>query len=178
MNTLSFPALQKRIAASPSAAALLRAFKENHFPLEIDAAEGSFMGIIMASLYARQNGTFVAVVPGESEAAQLERDLETAGIPTARLPWWGTMPYREMAPLSAVFGERMGVLGNLVSGVSSVVIASERAFLTPLPPPEYIKSLLITLKVGGVIDTTALAKTLVAYGYTRTPGSSSTANLP
>jgi len=79
------------------------------------------------------------------------------------------MPYRDMAPLSAVFGERMGVLSALATGKSGIVILPERAFLTPLPPPDYVRSLLVTLKPGGAIDTSGLAETLVAYGYTRVP---------
>jgi transcription-repair coupling factor (superfamily II helicase) len=109
------------------------------------------------------------VVPTETEAASLAADLETAGAPVSLFPWWGTMPYREMAPLSAVFGERTKVLGILTGALPGVVIAPERSFLTPLPPPDYIRSLFITLKPGGSINTIALAETLIKYGYTRVP---------
>jgi transcription-repair coupling factor (superfamily II helicase) len=74
-----------------------------------------------------------------------------------------------MAPLSAVFGERSRVLSALAQGEPGIYILPERTFLTPLPPPDYLKSLLFTLETGGVIDTMALASTLVKYGYTRTP---------
>jgi len=172
-----------RIAVSPAVREILNALEEGIFPLEIDAAEGSFPGILISLISAKQGGNIFVVVPSDTEAALLARDLETAlgttGTPIAIFPWWGSMPYRDMAPLSAVFGERMEVLASLVSGhgknrktrnkQSRVVILPERAFLTPLPPPEYVEKLLITLEPGGVIDTVALAETLVNYGYTRVP---------
>ncbi|GHV77171.1 transcription-repair-coupling factor [Spirochaetia bacterium] len=145
-------------------------FRQGRFPLEIDGAEGSFGAILLAGLFQSSSGTFLAVTPTEREAADLASDLETLGLPVTLFPWWGAMPYREMAPLSAVFGDRSRVLSALAGpGGRGIVIAPERAFLTPLPPPEYIRSLLIILKPGGKIDTVSLAETLVNYGYTRVP---------
>ncbi|MDR3167548.1 MAG: transcription-repair coupling factor, partial [Treponema sp.] len=176
MNTLSFPAFLKKIAASRGVSACFAAFSGRQFPLEIDAAEGALGALLMASFYNIRPGTFFAVLPTENEAADLAADLEISGIPAALFPWWGAMPYREMAPLSAVFGERTKVLSALVSGSKvlpggnrGIFVIPERAFLTPLPPPEYIKKLLITVKPGGSIDTVTLAETMVRYGYTRVP---------
>jgi transcription-repair coupling factor (superfamily II helicase) len=168
MNTLSFPALQKRITTG-AAAHILKVCREGKFPLEIDACEGAFTALLMALLYKAQKGTCLAVVSSDTEAGLLARDLETAGAQAAILPWWGTMPYKEMSPLSAVFGERVGILAALVSNSQGILIVPERAFLTPLPPPEYIKSLLFAIKPGGAIDTSALAGRLASYGYTRVP---------
>ena len=180
MNTLSFPSLKAKIARSPAVGEILKALEGKKFPLEIDAAEGAFPGILISLIFENQGGNILAVVPSDTEAALLARDLETAQVSSehkcsvAIFPWWGGMPYRDMAPLSAVFGERMGVLAGLASptswhGKGGVVILPERAFLTPLPPPEYIRQLLVTLRPGGTIDTTALAETLTRYGYTRVP---------
>ncbi|MDR0589790.1 MAG: transcription-repair coupling factor [Spirochaetaceae bacterium] len=169
MNTLSFPLILNKIAAAPGIAAVLDAYGRGKFPLEIDGCEGALTALLLTTLFQARPGVFLAVVPTEREAAELILDLESLGAPVFSLPWWGTMPYREMAPLSAVFGERTKVLGALATGSPIMVVASERAFLTPLPPPEYFKKLLISLKPGGAIDTVALAKTLVSYGYTRVP---------
>jgi transcription-repair coupling factor (superfamily II helicase) len=169
MNTLSFPLLREKIASSPPVREILKAAGGGKFPLEIDAAEGAFTGILLSLLYRELKGRFLAVVSSDLEAAQLARDLETAGAPAAVFPWWGTMPYRELAPLPAVFGERVGILTGLAAGRRGIVIVPQRAFLTPLPPPDYLKSLLLTLKPGGAIDPIALAETLVSYGYTRVP---------
>ena len=182
MNTLSFDLLREKIARSPAVREIVKAAEEGKFPLEIDAAEGAFPGILISLL--RRDGVTVVVVPTDSEAVTLAQDLETAlgpAIPVVTFPWWGGMPYRDMSsgfasrPLSAVFGERMSVLAqlvekpNLATGKSGVLILPQRAFLTPLPPPDYIRQLLITLEVAGTIDATALAETLANYGYTRVP---------
>jgi transcription-repair coupling factor (superfamily II helicase) len=169
MNTLSFPLLREKIALSPPVQEILKAAKGGKFPLEIDAAEGAFPAILLSMLYRELKGRFLIVVSSDAEAVQLAGDLETAGLPAAVLPWWGTMPYRDMAPLSSVFGERVGILAGLATGQAGVVVVPERAFLTPLPPPDYLKSLLITLQPSGAIDTMALARRLADYGYTRVP---------
>ncbi|MDR1240145.1 MAG: transcription-repair coupling factor [Treponema sp.] len=169
MNTLSFPAFLSGIEASPSVSACASAFRGGKFPLEIEGAEGSFGALLIAALYRARPGLFLAVAPSDGEAADLVLDLRNTGVPVELLPWWGALPYREMPPLSAVFGDRSRVLSGLALGRPEVVIVPERAFLSPLPPPDYVKKLLITVKPGGAIDTAALAKTLIQYGYTRTP---------
>jgi transcription-repair coupling factor (superfamily II helicase) len=136
--------------------------------------EGSFAAVLIAALYRASGGVFAVVVPTDQEAGELAADLGVLAdrqpdLPVFVLPWWGTMPYREMAPLSAVFGERSRVLSALARGEPGVYILPERTFLTPLPPPDYVRSLLFTLETKGAIDTMTLASTLVSYGYTRTP---------
>ncbi|MDR1024184.1 MAG: hypothetical protein LBL56_00535, partial [Treponema sp.] len=59
--------------------------------------------------------------------------------------------------------------GAADSGAVDVFIIPERAFLGPLPPPPYLKSLMIPIIRGQTIDTAALAEQLVSYGYTRVP---------
>jgi transcription-repair coupling factor (superfamily II helicase) len=180
MNTLSFPEenpgsrrgfleMQRKITACKPVSACISAFSAGKFPLEIEGPEGSFGALLLADLYRAAGGLFFAVVPRESDALDLALDLTAAEIPCMQFPWWGAAPYNELPPLSAVFGERARVLGDLVSGAAGVVIIPERAFLTPLPPPDYIKSLLVSLMPGGTINTTSLAETLVTYGYTRVP---------
>jgi transcription-repair coupling factor (superfamily II helicase) len=169
LNTLSFPVLTGKIGSSPALQAVLSAFRGGKFPLELDSVEGSFASILIAALHRASGGVFAVVVPTDQEAADMAADLAALGQAASVFPWWGTMPYREMAPLSAVFGERSRVLCALAQGEPGIYIVPERAFLTPLPPPAYVRSLLFTLKTGGAIDTIALASALVNYGYTRTP---------
>ncbi|MDR0315710.1 MAG: transcription-repair coupling factor [Treponema sp.] len=169
MKSLSFPELLRKINGAKPVSACISALKEGKFPLEIEGCEGAFGALLLASLFRAQPGQYFAVTPQESDAADLALDLAAAAIPCVQFPWWGSAPYRELAPFSAVFGERVKVLSELVLGKQGIVIIPERALLTPLPPPEYIKSLLVSLKPGGSIHTTALAETLVSYGYTRVP---------
>jgi transcription-repair coupling factor (superfamily II helicase) len=169
MNTLSFPGLSDRIAASEAVSACISAFREGKFPLEIEGPEGALGAVIMAAFARIRPAAFLAVVPSDTDAADLAMDFASLGLDPIVFPWWGTVPYREMAPLSAVFGERAEVLSALAAGENRVVIVPMRAFLTPLPPPHYIRKLLVTLKPGGAIHTGVLAETLIGYGYTRVP---------
>jgi transcription-repair coupling factor (superfamily II helicase) len=167
MNTLSFPELLRKTAVSKSVSILFSALKEGRFPIEIEGSEGAFTAILAAQAFSVIGGQFFVVVPQESDADDLAIDLAASKIPCMKFPWWGTAPYRELSPLSAVFWERVKVLSDLVLGKSGIVIIPQRAFLTPLPPPEYIKSLLVFLKPGEKINTTDLVKMLVSMGYTR-----------
>ncbi|MDR2159365.1 MAG: transcription-repair coupling factor [Treponema sp.] len=173
MSTLSLPAPQGGITASSAVAACISAFKGRKFPFEIEGVEGALGALLMAEFAAAAGGLFVAVVPGEMEAADLIRDLGAAGVEAEPFPWWGTAPYREGPSPRAVFGERMKALSAMAvrpaSGGGRVVVVPQRAFLTPLPPPEYVRGLLVPVRTGGAIDTAALARRLTDYGYIRVP---------
>jgi transcription-repair coupling factor (superfamily II helicase) len=158
-----------KIDSSQGLVKALAAFKGGKFPLELDASEGDFTAVILSRLFSADPGLVLVVTPTEREAEDLAGDLSALGAPASIFPWWGSMPYREMAPLSTVFGERTRVLSAMALGMPGIVLIPERAFLTPLPPSEYIRGLLITIKAGQFLDTAAMAKTLVNYGYTRVP---------
>jgi transcription-repair coupling factor (superfamily II helicase) len=172
MKILTFSEFLGEIDKSRSVSASVSAFTGGNFPLEITGHEGAFGAMLLAKLYAAKPGLYFVVTAQETDAADLALDLAALGFgggSCRQFPWWGAAPYRELAPLSAVFGERVKTLSDLVLGRPGIVIIPERAFLTPLPPPEYIKSLLISLTPGGKIDTIALSQTLVSYGYIRVP---------
>jgi len=169
MNTLSFPAFAAKLRNSSAISATIKAFNEKKFPLELEAPEGAFRALVTTELFRLAPGPFLLVTPTEKEATDLAADLATAGLSVGHFPWWGTMPYRDMPPGAAIFGERAAALGKLASGAEGVTVVAERAFLTPLPPPVYLKSLLIRLVPGGKIDTAELARRLVSYGFIRVP---------
>jgi transcription-repair coupling factor (superfamily II helicase) len=113
--------------------------------------------------------TSLAVVPTEFDAAELAANLDALGVKASILPWWESIAYRPLGSFAPVFGNRTKVLSEMAEGRVRCVIAPERAFLTPVPPPEYIKSLLMTIKTGDRVDTVKTAETLAVYGYTRVP---------
>ncbi|MDR2941690.1 MAG: transcription-repair coupling factor [Treponema sp.] len=170
MNTLSFNELIRKTGADRAVSAFISAVKEGKFPLEVEGSEGSFSAVLISHIYSavKESPVFL-IVPTESDARDIALDLEGTGLPFMLFPCWGTAPYRELSPLSAVFGERVKVLSSLAREDTGIVIIPQRALLNPLPPPEYIKSLLIQVAVGGKIDTSSLAKTLADYGYIRVP---------
>lgn len=123
----------------------------------------------------------LAVVPSERDAETLRGDLET-NFPEATvtvIPSWGTLPYRSVNTGNRIFGKRAGALSKLVSTTMDaaesfqmkpqIFITSERVCETPLPPPEYIKSFIFSLKKGDAIDTQKIAEKLTSIGYTRVP---------
>ncbi|MDR0629037.1 MAG: transcription-repair coupling factor [Treponema sp.] len=174
MNTLSFPSVLRQVWASPGIQQVISAWKQGQFPLEIDAVEGSLAAILLALFSETRSLPILVVVPTETDAAHLAADLQALKTPVLVFPWWGALPYQELSPRSRVFSERIKVLSLLVAGENAlepcrIVIASQRAFLSPVPPPEELYRSLIPLKTGDALDTTALAATLVRYGYTRVP---------
>jgi transcription-repair coupling factor (superfamily II helicase) len=166
-----------RIAGSPSVSAFLEAWNKGGPSMELEGPEGAAAAMLLTLLLRPAENAALAVVPTGRDAEELAADLETIGLPSLIFPWWGSLPYRETAPLSAVFGERTKALAALLEmaagrpGESSpaLIIAPERAFLTPLPPPEYFTSLLIPVKTGMVIDARSIAEKLIGGGYTRVP---------
>ncbi|MCL2266924.1 MAG: transcription-repair coupling factor, partial [Treponema sp.] len=145
------------------------ALKEDLFPVDIEGCEGSLCSFIAAHTYNITKGRLFLIVPGEETALDLMQDLKLSGIPCVKFPWWGTAPYRELTAQAAIFGERAKALYELAENKDGITIIPIRALLNPLPPAEYIKSLLVTLKPEGQIDTASLAKTLASFGYTRVP---------
>lgn len=121
----------------------------------------------------------VVIAAGEKEAQELEADLHTV-LPEAEtivFPWWGMVPYRPAPKGALVFGERAAVLAKLANRTPAlsadtpprVFIITERALLTPVPPPEYIRGLLFSVTRGQVFDPVQLAERLAEQGYTRVP---------
>jgi transcription-repair coupling factor (superfamily II helicase) len=169
MNTLSFPELLQKICSSVSISALLTAVKEGKFPIEIEGSEGSLTALLIAQVFMACGGHIFVIVPHEDAADRLLVDLAESNLPCVKFPWWGNAPYRELTPLASVFGERVKVLSGMALKKQGIVLIPQRALLSPVPPENYIKKQLISLKQGGQIDTSALAKNLVSYGYMRVP---------
>ncbi|MDR2073369.1 MAG: transcription-repair coupling factor [Spirochaetaceae bacterium] len=150
--------------------------------------EGPFLAVVPTEREAEDLARDInSILEGTGDAGAGKPFFEQALV----FPWWGTLPYRDTPPLSPVFGERTKVLGALLDaaqgphpaaagldpaaagpgtgGPPLLVIVPERAFLSPLPPPSYVRSLFIPLAVGSSVDTTALADALINRGYTRVP---------
>lgn len=164
------------------------------FPVAIRGLKGSLPNFFVALFmercildriheeqYGRTNSPYqkdyIIISSTQKEADETESDLETIlgdKIEVFKLPWWGMVPYRTAAVGSAVFGERAGVLARLAvknpkGEKPRVFIISQRAFLTPVPPPEYIRSLAHSIRKGQTVDSQSLAQTLVEQGYVRVP---------
>ena len=153
-------------------------------PVQIEGVHGSMVSFLLAEYLASTacgGSCCVMVVSGEREAQELALDLSAAhkGIQVRYMPWWGMVPYRPAPRGAAVFGQRAATLASLASmggqdasdgeHPPTVFIVSQRSLQTPVPPPEYIRSLLFSLQVGDSFDPVALAGRLVEQGYLRVP---------
>ncbi|MDR1389002.1 MAG: transcription-repair coupling factor [Treponema sp.] len=167
MNPSPFRQVLAAIAATPALSRLLSAL-ETETLLELEGPEGAARAMVTALAASRCGPPVLVVVPTDREALELAADLQSLGCRSEIFPWWGILPYHDAAPLQTVFGERTKILSALLERSAPIVIAPERAFLTPLPPPEYFGSLLIPLKKGEKFDSAAAAKILTSYGYVRT----------
>ena len=169
MNTLSFPELLDETCASKAVSALFSAVKNGQFPIEIEGCEGSLNSLLIAKFQEIIGEQLFIIVPHEDSGDDLLLDLAASNVSSVKFPWWGTAPYRELTAQAAVFGERAKVLSDIAHGKKGIYVIPQRALLTPLPPRDYIKNLLLTIRLGGQIDTVSLSKVLVSYGYTRVP---------
>ncbi|MDR2659498.1 MAG: transcription-repair coupling factor [Spirochaetaceae bacterium] len=171
MINQAFSLIAGEISGSSLLAPLLAAYKAGEFPINIEGVESSLHSVIIAA-FAKQRPLLV-VAPSERDAMDTAADLCSLGVDTAFFPWWGTIPYRYPAPDSPVWSERARILSALAGASAenpafSVLVASQRTFMSPLPPPEYIKKQCVSIKTGEKLDAGKLASRLSDWGYTRT----------
>ena len=129
--------------------------------------------------YKIYSSDLIIVVPTETDARDIAEDFSAifGDAEVHVFPDWGTVPYRPAARGSVTFGKRAGVLSELLSKKQTITfnekprifIFTQRAFMSPLPEPEYLKSLSFKLNKGNKIDTTNIAQKLSIMGYTRVP---------
>ena len=125
------------------------------------------MALILAKMRERLNKPLLIVLPTEQEAEKLSDDLRALGFNAATLPFWVTIPYRAVAHNSPLFGIRMKVLDGILDQSIHIVCSSVRNFLTPLTPPEYIRSKYIQIRKGQAFDPQKLLRQLAGRGYMR-----------
>lgn len=168
--------------------------KQDDFPMQISGLKGSLPAFFIRQTEERyrqncihetqyENKFFqfqkdiIIVVPTQKEADECETDLNTVfedSVEIFKFPWWGTIPYRPVAKGTAVFGERAGILAKLTvknpfSQKARIFIITQRAFLTPVPPASYTKTLVTVLRKGQEFDPEKLAEKLAEQGYIRVP---------
>lgn len=120
-------------------------------------------------------------VQGEREAFSLKSDLDSVfeEAETTIVPAWGSVPYRPIASGARIFGQRAGALAKIAyknPSLSDIIkfrpkifIVPLRVMLSPLPPPDYIRSHIFGLSKKQQIDTIKLSEKLAENGYTRVP---------
>jgi len=188
MNTLQSNSLETSIHQWSELKELLNSISDNTaYPVEIEGLQGALTGFFIQELSKQNpNQTIAIVVPDERDVQDLLIDLKTVNnIDAHILPCWGSVFYRAVSKGSKTFGERASVLARLANKLYSdkknkscsstknspkdLFIMTQRAFQTPVPPPEYISTLLLNVKKNGNFDPTSITQHLSNQGYTRVP---------
>ncbi len=157
------------------------------FPREIEGLHGGMHGFFVNEYCKRSNDPIIIIVPDEKDAKNIIIDLQgvfdngnsTYNANIYQLPWWGIVPYRASARGARVFGERASILAKLAKSsdknfaddhsMPNIFVMTQRSCLTPVPPKDYIQSLLFDIHVTQSIDTVALGNRLAEQGYVRVP---------
>ncbi len=148
---------------------LLKQFRGSSFTLEIEGMEGAFFAMILNRLFENAKEPFLVITPSHTEAESLEKDLLLFTKNVYRFPWWDTVPLSGKRTPFHTAGERMHRLVKLVKGEPAIYIASLRSFLTPVPPPDFVKSRILTIKNGMPLDPVEIENKLQTFRYLRVP---------
>ncbi len=123
---------------------------------------------------ARAAGRPVVFVRAESAPlAPLERDCRfflsrlAPEADLATLPPLSDNPYFEVPPSLDVASSRMRLFRRLLGAPPAVVVTSLGGLLKPVPCPDDMAGLFVTLEAGGEADHDALLETLSRFGYAR-----------
>ncbi|MFW6288999.1 MAG: hypothetical protein ACOC2Q_04395, partial [Spirochaetota bacterium] len=148
---------------------LLDRMRTGPFPFTVAGPRGAYLAYLAHQMSQRASLPLLIIVPTEQEAESVIRDLEFFGASPLVMPWWGSMPYRPLPRTAPVFGERARALGQLLTEPPKIVVASLRAFLTPVPDPVRFGARLTRVRVGDSFDPVDLGRRLEEYGYSRVP---------
>jgi transcription-repair coupling factor (superfamily II helicase) len=149
---------------------ILTHIRESALPIAVRGVTDGLFSLLNALIFSSCRRTMVIVAVNEDRAREVCRDISLVlGDDVMLFPGWNTMPYGTVSATTEVFAQRVRVLIRLMSPEPLVVVMSLKAFLTPLPPPEFITANTITLKTGREIRRGELLERLENMGYSRVP---------
>jgi transcription-repair coupling factor (superfamily II helicase) len=153
--------------------ALVRAVASGDRPLSVHGVIDPAKAYVLACL-ARTTGRPVVFVRAESAPLApvehecrffLSRLAPEAGL--ASLPPLADNPYFEVPPALDTVSSRMKLFHRLLATPPSVIVTNLGGLLKPVPVPEDLAGLFLSLEVGAEADHDALLETLARYGYTK-----------
>jgi transcription-repair coupling factor (superfamily II helicase) len=143
----------------PTPAAPRRVWAELH---------GSAMSLAAAEAAARHTGPVCVVAASAADAERFERELMFFGSRGAhRFPDYETLPYEPISPPQDLLADRLRCLYRLARGERETLVVEAGALLARLPPPDFIVSRSLHLKVGDTFEHADMIKRLSAHGYLR-----------
>ena len=158
----------RQLQTIPEAAELIRRVEEGGCPAAVSGLQPVQRACVGAAVAAACGRPAVFLCGDEREVQVLSADLETL---TGRRPV--TLLGREWQFRPGAVGSRdwersrLAALYALAQGDAPVVVATADGLMARTLPPETLRSLAITLEVGGQAELGALAEQLLSAGYTR-----------
>ena len=158
----------RQLQTIPEAAELIRRVEEGGCPAAVSGLQPVQRACVGAAVAAACGRPAVFLCGDEREVQVLSADLETL---TGKCPV--TLLGREWQFRPGAVGSRdwersrLAALYALAQGDAPVVVATADGLMARTLPPETLRSLAITLEVGGQAELGALAEQLLSAGYTR-----------
>ena len=176
MNSLRLEHISNRLLAHAPVVQALERLASGPYPLDCAELEAPLAAFLVSEASKRAKKAhgrpvrFLVVTPTDTEAEAFAGDCEAAGSGALVFPWWRTAAYRPVEPRSAAFGQRAAALAAMLDDEGpGIIVASQRAVMTPVPPRADFQYGLYRVRKGDGIDATALADKLSSWGYLRVP---------
>ncbi len=158
---------------TPEFGELARAIASPERPLPVHGVVEAAKPYLLACL-AKTAGRPVVFVRAESAPlAQAEQDARfflsrlAPDLGLATLAPLSENPYFEVPPALDAVSSRMRLFHRLLTRPPALIVTSLGGLLKPVPAPDDLRRLFLSLEAGGEADHDALLETLGRYGYTR-----------
>ncbi len=169
MINLFFNKIKEKLREYKPFSQLDEKISKKSYPIEVEGVEGLFKSVLLASVADESGCALTIVASDEKECEAIQRDLEVLGKESLFFNGYNKSVYSLGKIQSSVLGERMRIMSEMQNNQNRIVITTLRTYLSPLPPPEFIKSLMLRVKKGDDIDSEKMENMLVEYGYMRVP---------
>jgi len=128
---------------------------------------GAAQSLAVAEAAQRYDGTVCVITDSANSADQLVRELSffATDRPARRFCDYETLPYDAFSAPQDLLADRLAVLHELTRDTNQLLIVNAQALLNRLPPPGFVGSRSLSLRVGQRLDTSELRSTLTAHGY-------------
>ncbi len=167
MITLFINKLESLLSGYKPVKTLISDYITGNFPLTVEGPEGFLIGYLAVKLMNYSKGGFILITPTEQEASILVSDIRRITENVHYFPGWENIPYSGNEYQPSVAGARIKILSGMLQNKKQIIVTSLRSLLTPVPPPDFIQSKLMILKVGDPLDPVDISEKLVLLRYMR-----------
>ena len=172
MITLFLNELLKALRNTQPHKELIKRFTGKKFPLFIGNIRGAVLSSVMCDLKNYSKGDILVVLPTEKEAGIFFQDTRILDENAVRFPSWETLPYSEDSPSPKISGERISAISRILGkgkGEKKIIVSSLKAYLSYLPPADFLSEYIIKIRKKSEIDIQLLERKLQESGYLRVP---------